>query len=53
MHLACRYGKAGVHFFTRTKTVTSNWKAADDAVGKRAPGLEGVGAGGASDTGAP
>eukprot|EP00891_Asterochloris_glomerata_P002990 jgi/Astpho2/2990/Aster-03300 len=47
------YGKAGVQFFTRTKTVTSNWKAADDAVGKRAPGLEGVGAGGASDTGAP
>jgi malonate-semialdehyde dehydrogenase (acetylating)/methylmalonate-semialdehyde dehydrogenase len=39
------YGKAGVQFYTQTKTVTSNWKAADDAVGQRAPGLAGVGTG--------
>jgi len=38
-----RYGKAGVQFFTNTKTVTTNWKSADDAIGTKAPGLAGVG----------
>ena len=38
-----RYGKAGVQFFTNTKTVTTNWKSADEAVGTKAPGLAGVG----------
>lgn len=39
----CRYGKAGVQFFTNTKTVTTNWKSADEAIGSKAPGLAGVG----------
>lgn len=39
-----RYGKAGVQFFTNTKTVTTNWKSADEAIGSKAPGLAGVGA---------
>ena len=38
-----RYGKAGVQFFTNTKTVTTNWKSADEAIGTKAPGLAGVG----------
>ena len=25
------YGKAGVHFYTRIKTITSNWKPVDEA----------------------
>lgn len=37
------YGKAGVQFFTNTKTVTTNWKSADEAIGTKAPGLAGVG----------
>ncbi len=37
------YGKQGAAFFTRTKTVTANWKAADDQAGMRAPGLDSVG----------
>ena len=37
------YGKAGVQFYTKTKTVTTNWKDADDSPGKRAPGLDAVG----------
>ena len=37
------YGKAGVQFYTRVKTVTANWRDADDAAGKRAPGLDAVG----------
>ncbi|KAK9829200.1 hypothetical protein WJX72_004455 [[Myrmecia] bisecta] len=37
------YGKAGVQFYTQPKTVTTNWKDADDQVGKRAPGLDSVG----------
>ncbi|KAL3150431.1 Methylmalonate-semialdehyde dehydrogenase [acylating], mitochondrial [Trebouxia sp. C0010 RCD-2024] len=37
------YGKAGVQFFTNTKTVTTNWKSADAAIGSQAPGLAGVG----------
>ena len=41
---AHRYGKAGVQFFTNTKTVTTNWKSADEAIGSKAPGLAGVGA---------
>ena len=39
----CRYGKAGVQFFTNTKTVTTNWKSVDEAIGTKAPGLAGVG----------
>lgn len=35
------YGKMGVQFFTRTKTVTQSWKDADS---KAIPGLAGVGA---------
>jgi malonate-semialdehyde dehydrogenase (acetylating) / methylmalonate-semialdehyde dehydrogenase len=38
------YGAAGVEFFTRTKTVTTNWRDADEAAGGRAAGLDGVGA---------
>ena len=38
------YGKAGLEFFTRTKTVTTNWRDADEAAGGRAAGLDGVGA---------
>lgn len=38
------YGKAGVDFFTRPKTVTSAWKSEDEAKGSRAAGLDGVGA---------
>ena len=38
------YGKAGVDFFTRPKTVTAAWRAADDDPGAVAPGLHGVGA---------
>jgi malonate-semialdehyde dehydrogenase (acetylating)/methylmalonate-semialdehyde dehydrogenase len=38
------YGKAGVHFFTQPKTVTTNWKDLDDIAGGRASGLDGVGA---------
>jgi malonate-semialdehyde dehydrogenase (acetylating)/methylmalonate-semialdehyde dehydrogenase len=30
------YGRQGVEFFTKTKTVTSNWRMADAARGKRA-----------------
>jgi malonate-semialdehyde dehydrogenase (acetylating)/methylmalonate-semialdehyde dehydrogenase len=37
------YGKAGAHFYTQPKTVTTNWKDADDQAGKRAPGLDAVG----------
>ena len=47
VHHVCflhRYGKAGVQFFTNTKTVTTNWKSADEAIGSKAPGLAGVGA---------
>ena len=28
------YGKQGVHFFTQTKTITSNWKASSDEAGR-------------------
>jgi len=38
------YGPAGIEFFTRTKTVTTNWRDADEAAGGRAGGLDGVGA---------
>jgi malonate-semialdehyde dehydrogenase (acetylating)/methylmalonate-semialdehyde dehydrogenase len=38
------YGKAGVHFFTQPKTITTNWKDLDDIAGGRASGLDGVGA---------
>ena len=38
------YGKAGVDFFTRPKTVTSSWKDEDEQRGGRAAGLDGVGA---------
>jgi malonate-semialdehyde dehydrogenase (acetylating)/methylmalonate-semialdehyde dehydrogenase len=38
------YGPAGIEFFTRTKTVTTNWRDADEAAGARAGGLDGVGA---------
>jgi len=39
------YGKAGVDFYTRPKTVTSAWRWGGDAApGARAPGLDGVGA---------
>ena len=38
------YGKAGVDFFTRPKTVTSAWRSEDDKRGGRAAGLDGVGA---------
>ena len=37
------YGREGVNFYTKTKTVTTNWKDADDRPGKRAPGLDAVG----------
>lgn len=37
------YGKAGVHFFTKVKTVTTNWKDVDDIPGRRAQGLDAVG----------
>lgn len=37
------YGKMGVQFFTRTKTVTASWKASEGATGV-IPGLAGVGA---------
>ena len=37
------YGKAGVDFFTRPKTVTANWRDQDDLADKRAPGLDAVG----------
>ena len=43
------YGKAGVHFFTQPKTVTTNWKDLDDVAGGRASGLDGVGAATASN----
>ncbi|CAK0781245.1 Methylmalonate-semialdehyde dehydrogenase [acylating], mitochondrial [Coccomyxa viridis] len=36
------YGKAGVQFFTQPKTVTTNWKDADERF-MRAPGLDAVG----------
>ena len=36
------YGKMGVQFFTRTKTVTQSWKDAA-AAGGAIPGLAGVG----------
>ncbi|PSC70384.1 Methylmalonate-semialdehyde dehydrogenase [acylating] mitochondrial [Micractinium conductrix] len=36
------YGRMGVQFYTRTKTVTASWKAAD--AGGAIPGLAGVGA---------
>jgi hypothetical protein len=36
------YGKAGVKFFTRTKTVTTSWKGHDPEAA--IPGLAGVGA---------
>ena len=38
------YGKAGVDFFTQPKTITANWRDQDDQAGKRAPGLDAVGA---------
>ena len=38
------YGAAGIEFFTRTKTVTTNWRDVDEAAGARAGGLDGVGA---------
>ncbi|KAI8111906.1 hypothetical protein M9435_004404 [Picochlorum sp. BPE23] len=41
------YGKMGVEFFTRTKTITSSWKLPSDGQGKKntaLPGLSGVGA---------
>ena len=38
------YGKAGVDFFTRPKTVTSAWRSEDEERGGRAAGLDGVGA---------
>ena len=37
------YGRAGVQFYTKSKTVTTNWRDQDDAAGKRAPGLDAVG----------
>ena len=37
------YGKAGVQFYTKVKTITTNWKDADDSPGRRAPGLDAVG----------
>lgn len=36
------YGKMGVQFYTRTKTVTQSWKDAE-AAGGAIPGLAGVG----------
>jgi malonate-semialdehyde dehydrogenase (acetylating)/methylmalonate-semialdehyde dehydrogenase len=38
------YGAAGIEFFTRTKTITTNWRDADEVAGARAGGLDGVGA---------
>ena len=37
------YGKEGVNFYTKVKTVTTNWKDADEKKGQRAPGLDAVG----------
>lgn len=37
-------GRAGVQFYTQPKTVTTNWRDHDDQAGKRAPGLDAVGA---------
>lgn len=45
------YGKQGCAFFTRTKTVTANWKSTDDQVGMRAPGLDSVGTSNAPQSG--
>lgn len=41
------YGSMGVQFFTKTKTITSNWNIAATPAGKKmqVPGLSGVGAG--------
>jgi malonate-semialdehyde dehydrogenase (acetylating)/methylmalonate-semialdehyde dehydrogenase len=39
------YGKMGVQFYTRTKTITSNWRIhTPDHIKKSVPGLSGVGA---------
>lgn len=45
------YGKQGCTFFTRTKTVTANWRSTDDRVGMRAPGLDSVGTSNAPQSG--
>lgn len=37
------YGKAGVQFYTQTKTVTANWKDEAFAPTARVPGLDRVG----------
>lgn len=38
------YGKMGVQFYTRTKTVTTSWRQQSGAHAKVVPGLAGVGA---------
>jgi malonate-semialdehyde dehydrogenase (acetylating)/methylmalonate-semialdehyde dehydrogenase len=34
------YGKMGVHFFTQTKTVTTNWKFSDTGITGAFPTLK-------------